>query len=87
MAGIDLVDICYAAEGCDATNADRGTIAGKQKTTSLQKWLFIETMVVEQICYMAANCTFCCSSITFSLNILSVSIKSFTVWQEWITVV
>jgi hypothetical protein len=40
MAGIDLVDICYTAEGCDATNADRGTIAGKQKTTSLQKWLF-----------------------------------------------
>jgi hypothetical protein len=40
MAEIDLADSCYAAEECDARNADRGTIAGKQKTTSLQKWLF-----------------------------------------------
>ncbi len=31
--------------------------------------------------YIEASCTFCVSSITFSLNKLSVSIKSFTVWQ------
>jgi hypothetical protein len=37
--------------------------------------------------YIAANCTFCCNSITFSRNKLSVSIRSFTVWQEWMTVV
>jgi len=32
--------------------------------------------------YMAANCTFCCNSSTFSLNTVSVSIRSLTVWQE-----
>ena len=32
--------------------------------------------------YIAANCTFCCNSSTFSLNTPSVSIRSFTVWQE-----
>ena len=32
--------------------------------------------------YIAASCTFCVSSITFSRKIESVSIKSFTVWQE-----
>jgi hypothetical protein len=37
--------------------------------------------------YIAAKCTFCCSSSTLSLNKLSVSIKSFTVWQLCITVV
>jgi hypothetical protein len=37
--------------------------------------------------YMAANWTFCCNSSTFSRKMPSVSIKSFTVWQEWITVV
>ena len=37
--------------------------------------------------YMAANCTFCCNSSTLSLNRLSVSIRSFTVWQLWMTVV
>jgi hypothetical protein len=37
--------------------------------------------------HIAANCTFCCNSITFSRNKLSVSIRSFTVWQEWMTVV
>ena len=37
--------------------------------------------------YIAASCTFCCSSNTLSLNKLSVSIKSFTVWQLCITVV
>ena len=31
--------------------------------------------------YIAANCTFCWSSSTLSLKRLSVSIKSFTVWQ------
>jgi hypothetical protein len=37
--------------------------------------------------YIAANCTFCCNSITLSRNVPSVSMRSFTVWQEWITVV
>jgi hypothetical protein len=41
----------------------------------------------EQENYIAASCTFCCNSITLSRNVLSVSIRSFTVWQEWITVV
>ena len=37
--------------------------------------------------YIAANWTFCWSSITFSRKRLSVSIRSLTVWQEWMTVV
>jgi len=50
-------------------------------TVDLVRWGNIGTF------YIAANCTFCCNSITFSRKRLSVSIRSFTVWQEWITVV
>lgn len=79
----------FSRKGCKY-NSQSGKYHNKiQKEISKRKPRRLSgfCMMCIVMAYIAASCTFWVSSITFSRKIESVSIKSFTVWQLWITVV